>query len=76
MPTSDETSPEQSLCSGIQTWKMGSKDDQMQGNYIGLDPEKKTNAMKVRGALMIPGMENTNWAQLITVSMGKLKGIK
>lgn len=48
----------------------------MQGDYTGLDPEKKTNAMKIRGALMIPGTENIGWVQLITISMGKLKGIK
>lgn len=40
---------------------MGSKDDQMEGNYTGLDTDKKTNAVKVRGALMIPGMQNTDW---------------
>lgn len=32
--------------------------------------------MKVRSALMIPGTENIGWVQLITISMGKLKGIK
>lgn len=64
------------LCSERQPWKMGSKDDQIQGNYTELDPDKKTNAVKVRCALMILGMENTDWVQLITISVEKLKGIK
>lgn len=43
---------------------------------LGWIQKKKTNALKVRGALMTPGMENIDWVQLITISMGKLKGIK